>query len=93
MKKVKDLAVVTGTYTKDGQTKNKYKTVGAMVENDKGQFLFLDRSFNPAGVPFKEGSESIIISLFDPRPAAPTAHETAKANADQPQQPDEDIPF
>lgn len=93
MRKIKDLAVVTGTYTKDGETKNRYRTIGALMENDKGQFIFLDRAFNPAGIPFKDGSESIIVSLYDPKQAEPTAHEKAKQNAYQPQQPDEDIPY
>lgn len=67
MRKVKDLAVVTGTYTKNGVQKNRYKTIGVILENDKGQFMFLDRSFNPAGVPFKEGTDSVLISIFDPK--------------------------
>lgn len=66
MKKIKDLVVTTGKYTKDGQEKNRYVNVGAIMEKDDGgKFMFLNRHFNPAGVPFKEGSESIIVSMFD----------------------------
>jgi len=68
MKKVKDLAVKTGSYTKDGQEKGKWRNIGALMQDDKGgQFIFIDRAFNPAGIPFKEGSESIMVSMFDPK--------------------------
>jgi len=67
MKKEFELAVKVGSYQKDGETKNRYENIGAIMSNDKGQFMFLKRSFNPAGVEFKEGSESIIISMFAPK--------------------------
>jgi len=67
MKKIYDLAVKTGSYQKDGETKNRYENIGSVMENENGQFMFLKRSFNPAGVDFKEGSESIIISMFAPK--------------------------
>ncbi len=68
MEKLKDLLVVTGSYTDaQGKNKNRYLKVGALMQNDKGQFIFLNRSFNPAGCPCKDGSESIIISMFDPK--------------------------
>ena len=67
MKKIYDLAVKTGSYQKDGETKNRYENIGSVMENENGQFMFLKRSFNPAGVDFKDGSESIIISMFAPK--------------------------
>lgn len=67
IRKVKDLAVVTGTYQSNGETKKRYANVGALMEGDNGQFLMLNAHFNPAGVPRKEGSESILVSMFDPR--------------------------
>jgi len=89
MKKVKDLVVTTGTYMKNGEEKKRWRTVGAMMEDDKGgNFIFLDRSFNTAGVPYKDGSESIIVSLFDPKGAADTQTQ-APAQAD----PIDDIPY
>lgn len=93
MKKVKDLVVKIGTYTTGGQEKTRWKTIGALMEGDSGQFLFLDRSFNPAGVPFKEGSESIIVSMFDVKDkvSEQTQHNKEKQNAYQKQ--DEEIPF
>lgn len=65
-KKVKDVAVVTGTYEKNGETKKRYKNVGSVMRGDDGNsFILLDRSFNPAGVPFKEGGDQIILGIFD----------------------------
>ena len=72
---LKELAVAVSTYDDraTGQQKNRYKNIGVMMEstNDRGEintFLMLDRSFNPAGVPFKPGSDKILVSLFDPKP-------------------------
>ena len=67
VRKVKDLAVVTGTYQSNGETKKRYANVGALMEGDNGQFLMLNAHFNPAGVPRKDGSESILVSMFDPK--------------------------
>jgi hypothetical protein len=65
-KKVKDLAVVTGQYEKSGETKKRYENVGSVMKGDDGNsFILLKRSFNPAGVPFKEGGDQIIIGIFD----------------------------
>ena len=68
MKKKYDLAVKTGTYQKDGDTKNKYLNVGAIMEKDDGgTFILLDRTFNPAGVPNPDDRENFIISMFEPK--------------------------
>lgn len=63
MKLVYKLAVKTGTYEKDGQTKNKYQHVGVIMEGDKGPFILLNKTFNPAGI--QDGKESVIISMFE----------------------------
>ena len=34
-KKTKDLAVVTGSYMKDGASKNRYQNVGYILEDEK----------------------------------------------------------
>lgn len=72
---LKELAVATGTYEdrNSGQMKNRYANIGAIMEstNQQGEtnmFILLDRHFNPAGVPFKPGSDQILISAFDPKP-------------------------
>ena len=68
MKKLYDLAVKTGSYiNSQGEEKGKYLNIGSVMESDKGKFIFINRSFNPAGIPFKEGDESIVVSMFTPK--------------------------
>jgi len=87
MKKKYDLAVKTGTYQKDGETKNRYLNVGSVMEDDNGgSFILLDRTFNPAGVPNPDDKQSVLISMFTAksRDAEPAAAAPASDN---------DIPF
>lgn len=108
MKKLKDLAVVTGTYQKDGETKKRYQNVGALMESENGQFLLLDPLINLAAVPRQEGRDRVIVSMFEPKDEkkvygdeqykAQTAHSEAKSNGyvkDTARQGplDDDIPF
>jgi hypothetical protein len=67
MTKLYDAAVKVGTYEKNGETKNKYKNVGVVLKGDKGPYLLLDRTFNPAGVPNPDGKESVLVSFFEPK--------------------------
>lgn len=70
-KLVKELAVAVSSYTDNatGQQKSRFRQVGVMMEDDQGNpFILFDRSFNPAGVPYKAGSDKIIVSCFDPKP-------------------------
>ncbi len=65
-KKAYDLAVKVGTYTKDGEEKNRYANIGAVItKDDGGKFILLNRHFNPAGVPFAEGKETIMVLMFE----------------------------
>jgi hypothetical protein len=85
-KKTHDLAVKVGEYEKDGQTKNRYQNIGMILEKDDGgRFMLLNRSFNPAGVPFKEGSETIMVSMFSVK--------SGEQNEDKTPPTDDDIPF
>lgn len=69
-RKIYDLAVVTGTYESNGQTKNRYQNIGVVLEKDDGgRFIMLERTFNPAGVPHDPSrGNSILISMFEPKP-------------------------
>ena len=68
-KKLYDLTVKTGEYTdSSGATKGRYENIGSVMENDKGQFMMLKRTFNPAGVPNSDGRDSVLVSMFEPRP-------------------------
>lgn len=97
-KRVKDLAVKVGTYQKDGETKSRFENIGAMMKSDDGSFfLFIKKTFNPAGVPTEEGRESILVSVFDlkdgdaPRQSAPQRQAPAQAPASD--FADDDVPF
>lgn len=61
-KKTHTLAVKIGTYVKDGQQKNKYAYIGAIIDGEYGPFMLLEKTFNPAGVDC-EGSQ-IKVSMF-----------------------------
>lgn len=87
-KKIKDLAVKTGSYTdRNGQTKNRYENIGSLFQSDDGsQFVTLKRTFNPAGVAVEPGRDSLIVSVFDLREQAEPAAQPAAFEAS-------DIPF
>ena len=96
MKKVYDLAVKTGSYqNKNGETKNRYQNVGSVMEGDNGQFIIMDRTFNPAGVPNPDNKSSVIISMFAPREDNGSHSASAQPQfADcAPADPSGDIPF
>lgn len=67
-KKIKDLAVKTGTYTNNyGEEKGRYMNVGAVMEGDDGgMFIMLNRYIDYGMLPTKNG-ESLLISAFDPK--------------------------
>lgn len=90
-KKTKDLAVITGSYIdKDQKNKNRYQNVGYILEDENGaKMIMLNRSFNPAGVPHKDGSDTIIINQFEPKDAA----KTAPLPSTPPPQAFDDMPF
>ncbi|WP_288077092.1 hypothetical protein [Pseudomonas sp.] len=91
-RKLKDLAVKVGEYESQGEKKSRWHNVGALMDDGNGgQYLMLDRYFNPAGVPNPEGRASLLVSMFDPkdnRTAAPaTQQQRAPAQRPTPQQP------
>lgn len=62
-----DLCVKTSEYEKDAQTKSRYKNIGGVYAGTDGPFILLKRHFSPAGVQFKEGSDSIMVYCFAPK--------------------------
>jgi len=68
-----------------------------MMEGDKGPYILLDRTFNPAGVGGNDGRESIIVSLYEPKDGGgQSSHSSAKADGYQPKARDldgDDVPF
>lgn len=97
MAKLKDIAVVVGTYQSGGEEKFRWKTVGALIEGKGGkQYIMLDRTFNPAGVPDLEerGSDQIVMSMFEPKQydnQKPQSKPTRRAKDDD--EYGDDIPF
>ncbi|MGP1680349.1 MAG: hypothetical protein ACTS6J_24735 [Burkholderiales bacterium] len=101
-KKIKDLAVKTGSYMKDGEEKGRYQNIGGMFKTDDGGvYLRLNRTFNPAGVPGEPDADSIIVGVYDLRdgdtPQKPAAAPAARQAPKQQESPaafaDDDIPF
>ena len=85
------MVVTTGSYTNNqGETKKRYENVGAVMKGDNGSFIFLKKTFNPAGIETEAGRESIIISLFEPKQRD---QQQAPQNPPQGQDFDDDIPF
>lgn len=86
-RKTHDLAVKTGEYTNaQGEKKNRYQNVGAVMQGDNGQFIMLAKWFNPAGVVDTRGGESILLSMFEPRQEGqqPTGQQQQRPQAPAP---------
>lgn len=63
-----DIVATTGSYVnRDGEEKRNYQKVGAVFKGDKGPFIVFKAWFNPAAVQREEGSDSIFLSLFEPK--------------------------
>jgi hypothetical protein len=68
MAKKYDVVATVGEYTDgQGQQKKRYLNVGAVMSNDNGFYLLLDKTFNPAGLA-EPGKGSILLSMFEPKP-------------------------
>ena len=65
-KKIRDIAVKTGEYQDaQGQTKGRWQNVGSLMRNDDGgEFIILNRWFNPAGVPNPDNKDSVLLTCF-----------------------------
>ena len=98
-KALKDLAVKTGEYQKNGETKGRWMNVGKlMASDDGGQFVILNRAFNPAGIPNPEDRDTLLISCFDVKDWSDSKGSGADKAQQAPQQPaknelDDEIPF
>ena len=67
MAKKYDVVATVGEYTDaQGQQKKRYLNVGAVMSNDNGFYLLLDKTFNPAGLA-EPGKSSILLSMFEPK--------------------------
>ena len=68
---LKDLVVVTGSYTDaNGKSKHSYTNVGSLMQNkDGGKYLLIRKTFNPAGVMSSPEQSHIAVSFYDPKDA------------------------
>ena len=68
---LKDLVVITGTYTDaDGKSKHSHTNVGSLMQNkDGGKYLLLKKTFNPAGVMSSPEHSHISVSFYDHKDA------------------------
>lgn len=65
--KTHDIVAKVGEYTdRQGNTKPRYKNVGALMQGDNGPFIMIDRTFNIAGLP-NDGRDNALLSCFEPR--------------------------
>lgn len=92
-KKIKDLAVKVGSYTNgNGEEKGRYMGCGSLMESDDGSmFIMLNRFINYASLPRKQGSDSVLISAFDPRVREGGGEQRSSVMADDDD--DSEIPF
>ncbi len=68
MAKKYDLAVKVGSYTdRDGKEKNKWQNIGVVLDGKYGDYMLLNRHFNPAGVPCDPNNDVITVSMFEPK--------------------------
>lgn len=71
-----DLAVKVSSYEVNGETKGRYKNVGAVMQKDDGsKFIFIDPTFNFAAVKREEGRDNVIVSMFEPKAKEQTTQE------------------
>ena len=61
-----DVVAKVGEYQHNGETKPRWKNVGAIVTTENGHALLLDKTFSPAGLA-EPGRESVLLSLFEPK--------------------------
>jgi len=92
---LKDIVAAVATYTdRNGNEKKQWKNIGKLLRNDNGEFMVLDRTFNPAGMP---GDGDVFLSMFDPKPRdGQQSNAGATGNYDAPPNRDLDsdsIPF
>ena len=63
-----DLVAVTGSYTdKQGNEKKRYENVGQVHSYEGRRYITLKATFNPAGLPRKEGDDRVFLNMFVPK--------------------------
>jgi hypothetical protein len=91
-KTLKEIKVIVGNYTdKDGNQKNKYLTIGSIIDTVKGPMIKLD------SLPIMKGSWDGWAYMSDPKPrddgGVPNPHPQAKRPAANFDNMNDDFPF
>ena len=88
-----EIVATTGTYTdKEGNEKRRYENVGHVHVSQEGRFyITMKATFNPAGLPRKEGDDRVYLNLFEPKPKEVSRPEIKPAPSMSDM--DEDIPW
>lgn len=67
-KKLYTLSVKVKEHTlPNGEVRKKYLPIGMMLEGEKGPYIIIDRTFNPAGVQNPDDRTGVIVSMFEPK--------------------------
>jgi len=90
-----NLAVVIGTYSSNGEDKNRYMNCGVIVtKDDGGKFMELNPFINYAALPRKDGK--LYLSVFDDDKAKAGTTASVAATPKDPTKEkafDDEIPF
>lgn len=82
-KKTHDLCVKAGTYQKDGETKNRYKNVGMILQKDDGgEMIMIDPTFNFVAVKAQD-RDFVIVTKFEVNEEKPKAAPTGAHQFDE----------
>jgi len=96
---MKKLVAKVGTYQKDGETKNRYQDVGAIMSNSNGEYALLNPAVNLAGLLLQqnamsgENRTSVMISVFDNDNRQPAQQAPAQQQPAPNDFGDDSIPF
>lgn len=80
---IKELAVVTRTYTDgNGNEKKVWKNIGAIHTSKEGrEYMVIDPLVNLAAIQRKEGDDRVFVSMFEPKPKEQKQQTNAPAAA------------
>ena len=90
-RKTHDIAVKIGEYETAQGTKNRWQTVGALMQSDNGPFIILEKWFNPAGIAGEKGG--IMLSCFEPRQRGESAPQQSYTQPTTETANNDDMPF
>ena len=91
-----DLAIKTGEYESGGATKGRYQNIGVVMEGEKGPYMLINALFVSSqlnGIANRERRESLIVSMFEPKDAAPRQEPRSAPRSSTDGFEDSDIPF